>query len=252
MILWKIYMQTIVSKIATGVTAMTMMTAVACAQAAPVFQIQPVKPLATLLPEALRATPPAPRGDERQPDLVELTTLDPDFRLDIRYATSRNFLGEPLYSQARAFLERPAAEALARVLQALKAQGYGLLIFDGYRPWYVTKLFWDATPSDKHMFVADPALGSMHNRGCAVDLSLYELKTGQPVEMPSGYDEMTRRAYADYAGGTEAQNAARALLRDAMAREGFTQLPEEWWHFDYRDWRLYPVQNIRFEDISAK
>jgi zinc D-Ala-D-Ala dipeptidase len=86
------------------------------------------------------------------------------------------------------------AEAVLRAHRELKAQGYGLLIHDGNHPWYVTKIFWDATPDDKKIFVADPAEGSKHNRGCAVDLSLYDLKTGREVKMPSGYDEMTDRA----------------------------------------------------------
>src|SRR6202047_4576828 len=95
---------------------------------------------------------------------------------DIRTATKRNFLTTPRYSQARAFLQRPAAEAVVRVQRALAEEGYGLLVHDAYRPWYVTKIFWDATPADKHNFVADPATGSRHNRGCAVDFHLYDLK----------------------------------------------------------------------------
>jgi D-alanyl-D-alanine dipeptidase len=129
--------------------------------------------------EALKASPPQEQGNYRKPDLVELTTLDPSIKLDIRYATTNDFLGTPLYTQARAFLQRPAAEALVRAHRELKAQGYGLIIHDGYRPWYVAKIFWDATPNDKKIFVANPAEGSRHNRGCAVDLSLYELKTGK-------------------------------------------------------------------------
>ncbi|MDG6094389.1 M15 family metallopeptidase [Acetobacter sp. AN02] len=214
-----------------------------------VFRITPVRPVAELLPGALAAVPPAEHGAFRASDLVELTTLDPTIRLDIRYATSRNFLGTPLYSQARAFLQRPAAEALERVQQGLRPLGYGLVIYDGYRPWYVTKLFWDATPPDRHEFVGNPAHGSRHNRGCAVDLGLYDLKTGATVPMPSGYDEMTPRAYADYAGGTEEERQARDLLRRAMEREGFTVYDQEWWHFDYRDWPHYAIGNVRFEDL---
>ena len=223
----------------------------ACSAQPPVFHIVPVRPVAELRAEALAATPPAPRGDERPSDLVELVRLDPTIRLDIRYASDRNFLGQPVYTQARAFLQRPAAEALARVSAALRTQGYGLLVHDGYRPWYVTKLFWDATPPDKHEFVADPATGSRHNRGCAVDLTLYELASGRPVVMPSLYDEMSPRAYADCAGGTARQRELRALLRRAMEAEGYTVYPQEWWHFDYRDWQQYAVQNLRFEDLGA-
>ena len=127
---------------------------------------------------------------------------------------------------------------------------YGLIIHDGYRPWYVTKIFWEATPVDKRIFVANPATGSNHNRGCAVDLSLYDLKTGEEVTMPSGYDEMSQRAYADFPGGTADERARRALLRRVMEKQGFTVNPEEWWHFDYKDWKKYAIQNVRFEDIG--
>jgi D-alanyl-D-alanine dipeptidase len=172
-------------------------------------------------------------------------------KLEIRYATSNNFLGTPVYEHARAFLQRPAAQALTRVARALRPQGYGLLVFDAYRPWYVTKIFWDATPDDKKQFVADPAKGSQHNRGCAVDLTLYDLKTGRAVAMPSGYDEMTDRAYADYAGGSEAERQHRAVLRRAMEGEGFTVYPYEWWHYDYRDWKSYGIGNTAFEKIGT-
>ena len=222
----------------------------ACTASPEVFRIEPLRPVPELRTEALAATPPAARGDERPSDLVELVTLDPTIRLDIRYATPNNFLGVPVYTEARAFLQRPAAEALVRANQALNPQGYGLLVHDGYRPWYVTKIFWEATPPDKREFVADPAQGSKHNRGCAVDVTLYDLKTGKPVRMPSLYDEMSPRAYADYAGGTTRQRELRELLRTAMEAEGFTVYPLEWWHYDYRDWESYAVENVAFEDLG--
>jgi len=221
-----------------------------CTTSPEVFRVEPLRPVAELRRDALAATPPVEQGDFRPSDLVELAALDPTIHLDIRYATKNNFLGEPLYSEARAFLQRPAAEALLRAHHMLAAEGYGLLIHDGYRPWYVTKMFWDATPPDKHVFVADPGQGSRHNRGCAVDLTLYDLKTGKAVQMPSLYDEMSTRAYADYAGGTAEQRRLRALLRGAMEAQGFTVYPQEWWHFDYRDWQSYAVQNARFEDLG--
>jgi zinc D-Ala-D-Ala dipeptidase len=221
------------------------------ADAAKFFHIEPVRPVAELRPIALAATPPAEHGDFRASDLVELTALDPSIKLDIRYATARNFLGTPLYSQARAFMQRPAAQALARVQKSLANEGYGLLVHDAYRPWYVTKIFWDATPPAKHEFVADPASGSRHNRGCAVDLTLYTLPDGRPVEMPSLYDEMSERAYPAYAGGPEEPRRLRELLRRHMEAEGFTVFQYEWWHFDYRDWKSYALQNTRFEDIAA-
>lgn len=217
-----------------------------------VFRIQPVHPVPELTREALHATPPAPTGPVRPEELVELVRLDSTIHLDIRYATRDNFLSTPLYSQARAFMQRPAAEAVVRANRALRAQGYGLLIHDAYRPWYITKVFWDATPPDKHDFVADPATGSRHNRGCAVDLTLYDLRTGRAVTMPSLYDEMSERAYPDYPGGGTEARRLRSVLRQAMEAEGFTVYQYEWWHFDYKDWQLYKVENVRFEDIPAR
>jgi D-alanyl-D-alanine dipeptidase len=201
--------------------------------------------------EALNAAPPLEKEHFRAPDLVELISLDPSIHLDIRYATSNDFLGVPVYTQARAFLQRPAAVALLRVLQKLKPLGYGLLIHDGYRPWYVTKIFWDATPPEGKIFVADPAKGSRHNRGCAVDLTLYDLKTGAPVEMTGFYDEMSPRSFPDYPGGTSLQRWHRDLLRRAMESEGFTVYESEWWHFDYKDWPEYGILNIPFEKLGT-
>ena len=216
------------------------------------LRVTPVRPVEQLRRAALAAKPPAEPPSVRAPDLVELTTLDPTIKLEIRYATTNNFLGSRLYTEARAFLQRPAAEALVRASAALRKRGYGVLVHDAYRPWYVTKIFWDATPAEKKWLVANPADGSRHNRGCAVDLSLYDLKTGRPVEMVSTYDESTDRAYADYPGGTSLQRWHRALLRSAMESEGFTVNPQEWWHFDYKDWRQYPIMNTSFDKISAR
>ena len=214
--------------------------------------ITPVRPMSELRREALAATPPKEKGPFLPSDLVELTSLDSTIKLEIRYATSNNLFGTPFYTQARAFLQRPAAEALVRASASLRPLGYGLLVHDGYRPWYVTKMFWDATPPEKHVFVADPSQGSRHNRGAAVDLTLYDLKTGAPVEMVSTYDETTDRAYPDYPGGTSRQRWHRALLRRAMEAQGFTVYDAEWWHFDYHDWQRFPIGNTVFEEIPRR
>jgi D-alanyl-D-alanine dipeptidase/CubicO group peptidase (beta-lactamase class C family) len=216
------------------------------------FRITPLAPPDSLRRIALAASPPVERGDFLKSDLAELVRLDSTIQLDIRYASTNNFLGTPLYSQARAFLQRPAAEALVRAHKALAKAGYGLLIHDGYRPWYVTKMFWDATPNDKKIFVADPSQGSRHNRGAAVDLTLYDLATGRPVVMTGGYDEMSERSYPDYPGGTSRQRWYRELLRGAMEAQGFHVYEAEWWHFDYGEWRRYPIGNARFEDLGIR
>ncbi|MBO9708534.1 MAG: M15 family metallopeptidase [Caulobacter sp.] len=206
---------------------------------------------AALRERALAASPPVETGDHLPSDLVDLTKIDPRIRLDIRYAGADNFMGVPLYERAAAYLQRPAAEALGRVQAALAKQGYGLLIHDAYRPWFVTWMFWEATPPENHAFVADPAKGSRHNRGCAVDLTLYDLRTGRPVEMPSRYDEFSDRAYADFIGGTTAQRTRRAILREAMVAQGFEVYPEEWWHFDFKDWRRYGIGTQTFKALAS-
>jgi len=215
-----------------------------------VFQIKPLKPVEELRREALLSKPPTEQGDFHPADMVELTKLDPSIKLDIRYATPRNFLAAPLYLQARAYIQRPAAKAVVRASQWLHTLGYGLLIHDSYRPWYVTKMFWDGTPDDKKIFVADPSQGSRHNRGCAVDLTLYDLKTGKPIRMTGGYDEMSERSYPFYPGGTSIERWHRDLLRKAMEREGFAVYVFEWWHFDYYDYPHYRVGNATFEDLD--
>jgi zinc D-Ala-D-Ala dipeptidase len=194
--------------------------------------------------------PPNETGDFKDSDLVELVKLDPSFKLDIRYATSNNLVGRPVYTEARAFLQRPAAESLVKVNSELKPLGYGLMIFDGYRPWSVTKTFWDITPDEDKKFVADPKEGSRHNRGCAIDLSLYDLTTGKEIEMTGVYDEMSERSYPNYEGGTDEQRQARDLLRSKMEANGFTVYEFEWWHFDYKDWQTYRIQNIPFSDVK--
>ena len=196
------------------------------------------------------AKPPVETGDFKQSDLVELIKLDSTIKLDIRYATNNNLVGRPVYTEARAFLQRPAAEALVKINASLKPLGYGLLVFDGYRPWSVTKLFWDITSEENKKFVADPKKGSRHNRGCAVDLSLYDLKTGKEIVMTGAYDEMSERSYPDYKGGADEQRKTRDLLRSKMEANGFTVYPYEWWHFDFNGWEKYHIENIPFSKIK--
>ena len=214
------------------------------------FKVTPIKPIEELKRTALAATPPVEEGDFRPSELVELVKLDPTFRLDIRYADTTNFMSTRFYDQARAFLQRPAAEALVRANQTLRRMGYGILIHDGYRPWYVTKMFWDGTDPVNHTFVADPSRGSRHNRGCAVDLTLVDLKTGRPILTTGTYDEFSNRSYPFYPGGTSRQRWYRDLLREVMEAEGFLVYEAEWWHFDYRDWPKYRIGTATFESLS--
>ncbi len=195
---------------------------------------------------------PPREANKREADLVELITLDNTIKLDIRYARTDNFVGKVVYSEARAFMQRPAAEALLRVHRKLKKQNLGLVIFDGYRPWSVTKLFWEVTPEDKRKFVANPEKGSRHNRGCAVDLSIFDLKTGKLIEMPTEFDDFTDKASPKYSGATKTQTKNRDLLRKMMEAEGFTVNDNEWWHFDYKDWEKYAIYDIAFSEVKEE
>ena len=213
------------------------------------YRIEPLLPREELERRAMSAKPPTESGTLKTPDLVELIKLDLTFRMDIRYAGTDNFMEIRLYAQPRAFLQRPAAEALVRVHQQIKKYGFGLIVYDAYRPWYVTQMFWDATPDNQKIFVADPSRGSRHNRGCAVDLGLYRLLTGEVLDMGSGYDEFSPRAFPEFPGGTSEQRRLRKLLQTLMEGEGFSVYPEEWWHFDFSGWQQYPILNLRFEQL---
>lgn len=207
---------------------------------------------ARLRAAALAARPPVQAAPKRRSDLVDLRKLGVPFRFDIRYATTNNFMGIALYDRPGAWLQRPAAQALMRVQNALRPYGYGLLIHDGYRPWFVTWMFWEATPEASRIFVANPANGSRHNRGAAVDLTLYDLSTGRAVEMPGRYDELSPRSHSTYAGGTSRQRWRRDLLRREMEAQGFTVYAEEWWHFDYQGWSDWGLGNETFGELAAR
>ena len=130
--------------------------------------------------------------------------------------------------------------------------GFGLLIHDTYRPWYVTKIFWDATEGPERDFVANPQSGSKHNMGSAVDLTLYDLKTGEVIKMVGTYDEMSDRSYPEYLGGTSLERWHRDLLRKVIEAEGFKVVSNEWWHFDHEDWQKYPILNKTFEELLSE
>jgi zinc D-Ala-D-Ala dipeptidase len=199
----------------------------------------------TPAPAASTVVMPVDPGATAMPDLVDLAVYDPRLRFDIRYATANNFLGRVLYPVARALAQRPVAAALRRVQTRAAAEGYGLLIHDAYRPWRITRQMWDGTSGEARGYVANPAVGSKHNRGCAIDLTLH--RRGVAVPMPSAYDDLTARARRDNMAASGAAIANRALLERLMVAEGFIPLPSEWWHFDWRDWQLYPIMDTPLE-----
>ncbi len=196
--------------------------------------------------DSLTSPPPDMAAPSYKADLVEIVKVIPDAKTDIRYATTNNFIGKKVYPDARAFLLRPPTDALIAVSAELREKGYGLIVYDAYRPWSVTLIFWNLTAPDKKQFVAIPCEGSVHNRGYAIDLGLYDLKTGKELEMPSDFDEMNEKAYPDYQGGTESSRRNRDLLRNVMESHGFTVHPCEWWHFNYKGWEKQPVMDAPF------
>ncbi|MFC0518487.1 M15 family metallopeptidase [Mucilaginibacter angelicae] len=179
--------------------------------------------------------------------LVEIKKYIPEIALDLRYATSNNFMHRRMYTTAKAFACLPVVKALQQVEAELKMQGLGLKIYDAYRPYSVTVNFYEMAPDTN--FVADPRRGSKHNRGCAIDLTLINLKTGKELEMPTGFDSFSRKAGANYVNLPPQQIANRELLKTVMAKYGFRVISTEWWHYDFMGWAGYelldiPVQNL--------
>jgi D-alanyl-D-alanine dipeptidase len=178
--------------------------------------------------------------------LVEVVGLDPSIAVDIRYATSNNFVGRPMYSYGRAFLRRDAAERLVRAHESLQPHGLGIKIWDAYRPLSVQWELWEVVPDPQ--YVADPRRGSRHNRGAAVDVTLVDAE-GNELPMPTGYDEFTEAAHRDYMDLDPAIIANRQILEDAMTAQGFTGISSEWWHFDAPGWEEFPLIDIPLGSI---
>lgn len=180
-------------------------------------------------------------------ELVEIKKAIPSIVLDIRYATKNNFMQQVMYKQARAFARKPVVEQLKKIQFILNKQGYGLKIFDAYRPYAITLAFYEKA-SDKN-FVANPAKGSKHNRGCAVDLTIIELKTGKDVPMPTPYDSFAPEAAPHFDKLPAAVIKNRDFLIATMQANGFRVIYNEWWHFDFNGWQNYELMDIPFEQL---
>jgi D-alanyl-D-alanine dipeptidase len=187
---------------------------------------------------------------QRDPEkrLVDLASLG--IATDIRYATPNNFMKETLYPIAKAYLRAPAANALVEVNRELEARGLAIKVFDGYRPYRVTVKMWE--PIKNPDFVADPAKGSRHNRGAAVDLTLIDRGTGAELPMPTPYDDFTSRARHDFNDLPADAIANRALLREVMVKHGFEPLPSEWWHYDFTGWERFELMDVPLEELEAR
>ena len=210
------------------------------------IRAQQTNPYGLLITNDLAAYKASVKADKNK-ELVEIRKYIPNIRLDIRYAGKNNFAKQAVYKQARAFARLPVVEALKNVQKELNKSGLGLKIFDGYRPYSVTVKFF-AIASDKS-FVANPKDGSRHNRGCAIDLTLVNLRTGKELEMPSPYDSFSAAAASDFMDLPAASIKNRELLRSIMEKNGFRVLNNEWWHFDFNGWKYFELMDIPFEDL---
>lgn len=179
--------------------------------------------------------------------LIEIKKVIPGITLDIRYATRNNFMKQIMYKEARAFARKPVVAQLKRVQSALNKKGYGIKIFDAYRPYSITQAFYKKAKNKN--FVANPKKGSKHNRGCAIDLTLIDLKTGKELQMPTPYDSFAPEASPSYSNLSPIVLKNRALLITTMQSHGFRVLSNEWWHFDFIGWKKYALMDIPFEKL---
>ncbi|MEL7038338.1 MAG: M15 family metallopeptidase [Cyanobacteria bacterium J06592_8] len=179
--------------------------------------------------------------------LVDIQDINPNIRLDIRYATANNFLDQKLYPVPRCLLRVDVAQSLSKVQENLEKMGLGLKVFDCYRPWSVSQKMWEILPDSR--YVANPQRGSRHNRGAAVDLTLVDLRTGNELEMPTDFDDFTEKAARDYTGNSPQVRRNSNLLEFKMKQYGFTSLITEWWHFDAADWEKYALLNVNLDRV---
>jgi zinc D-Ala-D-Ala dipeptidase len=180
--------------------------------------------------------------------LVEIKQYIPNIILDIRYATKNNFLNKVFYQEAKAFARLPVVRALKQVQAALNAQGLGIKIYDGYRPYAITVQFYESFPDST--YVASPWTGSKHNRGCALDMTLVNLKTGKELKMPTPYDTAKETSWADARVKSKRALRNRELLKTVMTKHDFTVEPSEWWHYNFVGWQAYELMDISFDTLA--
>lgn len=183
-------------------------------------------------------------------ELIDLEKFIPGIVLDIRYATTNNFTGEKIYNLARAYARKPVAEAVKRAQAELAKQGLGIKIFDAYRPYSATVKFYEVYRDTT--YVASPYRGSRHNRGCAIDMTIINLKTGEELQMPTGYDSFKKEAWPSTPVNDPEIRKNRQLIIDTMQKQGFKVNGSEWWHFDFIGWKNYEVMDIDFEKLDTR
>lgn len=200
-------------------------------------------------PDVIRDVNAYKRTVDDNPDmqLINLREVIPDAIFDIRYATDNNFTGQVIYKTPFAYARAPVASALRQLQDSLQSLGLSLVVFDAYRPYSATVLFYKVFPDSR--FVADPRYGSRHNRGCAVDVTLANSTTGEYLPMPTEFDDFTEQAHPDFPHVSDTVKSNRTRLIDLMDYYGFSVYPSEWWHFDYNGWEAYPLMDVLPEDI---
>lgn len=179
--------------------------------------------------------------------IVYLTNYLQPFTVDWKYATTDNFTKQILYTNPEAFLRLPAARALQAINLELKQKNLAIKLYDAYRPYSVTKKMWEIVPDER--YAANPVKGSGHNRGIAVDLTLFDLTTGEEIAMPTGYDDFSEKAHHDYMQLDAEIISNRNLLRSVMERHGFKALETEWWHYYWSDGKTYSLMNFDFDQL---
>ncbi|MFH5836919.1 M15 family metallopeptidase [Proteiniclasticum sp. C24MP] len=176
--------------------------------------------------------------------LVRVLDIDGSLSIDLRYATEDNFTGQRVYpADAPALLTLDTALKLKRANERFEKDGYRIRIWDGYRPKSVQEIFWELVPDPR--YVADPAKGSIHNRGASVDITLEDLQ-GNELEMPTAYDDFSEKASRNYQGSSATARENMLYLTRIMEESGFTGLSSEWWHFDDKS-RTYPLLDVDFQ-----
>ena len=180
-------------------------------------------------------------------ELVPIQQVAPGVKLDIRYATTNNFTHRKVYDRAVCYLRPSTAAKLAAAEKEFESLGYRIQVYDCYRPLTVQKKFWALVPDER--YVANPAKGSRHNRGAAVDLTLIT-PDGKELPMPTGYDDFTEKAHREYQKLPAEALKNRALLERVMTKHGFVGMPTEWWHFDDSEFEKYPVMDVPIETVK--
>lgn len=186
--------------------------------------------------------------DDADNAMADIEEVIDGIALDIRYATANNFTHEVIYTAPKAYARKPVADALKEVEDSLAKHNIGLKIYDAYRPYAATVKFFEVYPDTN--FVANPRYGSRHNRGCAVDITLIELATGNEIPMPTDFDDFSERAHPDYADLPDTVLANRAFLFGIMSHFGFSHYPTEWWHFDYNGWESFKLMDLSFDELE--